>query len=75
MAKKSYAVKVHEKYCKGCGLCVRLCPGKPERVFDKDENGKAVAVRPENCIGCRSCELHCPDFCVEVTEQEDASHA
>lgn len=75
MAKKSYMVEVQAKYCKACGICVSLCLGKPENVFTRDDDGKAVVVKPENCSGCMNCELHCPDFCVEVKEMEEQSHA
>lgn len=70
MARKSFDVQVITKLCKACGICVSLCLGKPEKVFTQAADGKAVVVKPENCIGCLNCELHCPDFCVEVTERE-----
>ncbi|GAB6093977.1 hypothetical protein JCM14469_02290 [Desulfatiferula olefinivorans] len=56
-------LKINRVWCKGCGICVRFCPG---RVLEKDEQGKAVAARPEDCICCRECELRCPDLAIEV---------
>ena len=67
MAKKSFDVQVFTKLCKACGICVSLCP---KNVFDRAADGKAVVARPEECIGCVTCEMHCPDFCVEVTQRE-----
>ena len=71
MARKRYDVQVMTNLCKACGICVSLCLGKPENVFDRSADGKAVVVRPENCIGCLNCELHCPDFCIEIKEMEE----
>ena len=70
MAKKSFDVVVFSDFCKACGICASLCLGKPEGVFTLAPDGKAVVTHPENCNGCLSCEMHCPDFCVEVSEKE-----
>lgn len=53
--------------CKACGICISLCP---THVFDADDAGQAVAVRPEDCTVCRLCEWHCPDFAIEVLARE-----
>ena len=54
---------INEKWCKKCGICAAFCPKK---VFDRDDDGKPSAARPEDCIGCRLCEMRCPDFAVTV---------
>ena len=56
-------ITINEKWCKKCGICAAFCP---EKVFDRDEDGRPVAARPEDCIGCRLCEMRCPDFAVTV---------
>jgi NAD-dependent dihydropyrimidine dehydrogenase PreA subunit len=28
---------------------------------------------PDNCIGCRLCEMLCPDFAIEVEDEEVSS--
>ena len=53
---------INEKWCKGCGVCVALCPKKVLEI--KDE--KCSPERPEDCIGCRICETHCPDLAIFV---------
>ena len=56
-------ITINEKWCKKCGICAAFCP---KRVFDRDEDGKPIAARPEDCIGCWLCEMRCPDFAVNV---------
>jgi 2-oxoglutarate ferredoxin oxidoreductase subunit delta len=54
---------INREWCKGCGICVALCPKK---VLELDEQDRAMAVRPQDCICCRLCELRCPDFAIEI---------
>jgi len=64
---KLKAIVINRDWCKGCGICVHLCPKK---VLELDRADKAVAVRPEDCICCRMCELRCPDLAIEVETEE-----
>ncbi|HUW65653.1 MAG TPA: 4Fe-4S binding protein [Spirochaetia bacterium] len=56
-------VDVDEKRCKGCGICLTLCP---RRVFNPDERGKVKVSRPERCTGCLICDNLCPDLAITV---------
>jgi 2-oxoglutarate ferredoxin oxidoreductase subunit delta len=58
---------INRDWCKGCGICVELCP---KHVLELDDQDKVVVVRPQDCICCRLCELRCPDFAIEVETQE-----
>ncbi|CAD5244124.1 2-keto acid:ferredoxin oxidoreductase subunit delta [Thermococcus camini] len=55
--------------CKGCGVCVEMCPRK---VFEwsKELSEKGVhypvPVNAEKCVKCKLCELLCPDFAIAV---------
>ena len=60
-------IEINYKWCKKCGICAAFCP---KNVFDRDEDGKPSAARPEDCIGCRLCEMRCPEFALTVTEKE-----
>jgi 2-oxoglutarate ferredoxin oxidoreductase subunit delta len=64
---KSFNVKINKAWCKGCGLCIGICPKK---VLELDEQVKCEPVRLSDCIGCRQCENMCPDFAITVEESE-----
>jgi 2-oxoglutarate ferredoxin oxidoreductase subunit delta len=63
---KTYFHIIRERYCKGCSICVSFCPRKVLVL----KAGKVFAERPELCIGCMMCELRCPDFAIEVREED-----
>jgi len=60
---------VSAELCDGCGNCLEVCPKK---VFELDQDGKAVVVEPLLCIvGCCFCKSACdphailmPDRCM-----------
>jgi NAD-dependent dihydropyrimidine dehydrogenase PreA subunit len=61
-------VSITERGCRGCTLCVDLCPVD---VFDHDaDRDLAVVARQQDCIGCLSCSYVCPSQCVEVSNVE-----
>nr|WP_321295741.1 4Fe-4S binding protein [uncultured Sphaerochaeta sp.] len=49
-------------WCKGCGICVYVCPKQVLTVTD----GLVHISFPDKCIGCTLCEISCPDFVLEV---------
>lgn len=66
MAKMS----VDDRFCKGCGLCVDVCPAHIIEL-----NGEVITAKgyhPAHCIdmdlctGCASCALMCPDAAIVV---------
>jgi 2-oxoglutarate ferredoxin oxidoreductase subunit delta len=66
---KLQEVVIRREWCKGCGICVALCP---KQVLELDPQDKATVVRPGDCICCMLCELRCPDLAITVlTAQED----
>ncbi|MFZ5651515.1 MAG: 4Fe-4S dicluster domain-containing protein [Bacillota bacterium] len=58
---------VNIKWCKGCGLCVDVCP---KNVLSLDDLGKVRVERPEECTGCGMCEATCPDLAISVVKPE-----
>ncbi len=62
-------VTFNEQRCKGCGLCVSVCPKKIISFADK-LNAKgfkpAQVINMDECIGCASCAIICPDCVIEV---------
>jgi 2-oxoglutarate ferredoxin oxidoreductase subunit delta len=61
-SRKLKEIKVRTEWCKGCGICVYVCPKK---VFEM-KRFKVVVAHPEACIVCGRCEEACPDFCLEI---------
>lgn len=61
--RRSYEVEIRPRWCKGCEICVRICP---EFCLGMDGLDKAVVVAPAACTGCRLCEWLCPDFAISV---------
>ncbi len=63
-------VTFREDECKGCGLCVHVCPKKilemaQDRINKKGFNPAQMA-EPEKCIGCAICATMCPDVVIRV---------
>ncbi len=56
--------------CKGCGLCVDVCPKKILRLSAEKINKKghhpAELTNEAECIGCASCAMMCPDCIIKV---------
>jgi len=62
-------VRILSEYCKGCGLCVAVCPVKCLRLGEEvtdDGVQPAEAVEGVECTGCAQCYVVCPDAAVEV---------
>ncbi|MBN2357493.1 4Fe-4S binding protein [candidate division KSB1 bacterium] len=63
--KKDVIIEINEAWCKGCAICVELCP---EDVLAM-EKGKVKVVNLEACTACGFCELRCPDFAIVVIDK------
>ena len=66
MAKVSF----REDRCKGCGLCVEVCPKKIVELKKNHLNAKgyhpAGVTDMDKCIGCAFCATICPDCVIKV---------
>ncbi len=58
-----------EERCKGCGLCIEVCP-KKILTFASHINASgyhpAICIDQSACIGCAMCARNCPDVVIEV---------
>jgi 2-oxoglutarate ferredoxin oxidoreductase subunit delta len=64
-------VTFREDRCKGCGLCIEVCPKKIVEFHEKlnIKGYHPAGVKEENmekCIGCASCAKICPDVVITV---------
>ena len=69
MAKIKGTIVVDTECCKGCSVCVVVCPTKAiglgHEVNPKGYNYMQM-VNPETCTGCTNCAAVCPDSCITV---------
>lgn len=56
-------VTIDEAWCKGCDICVKLCP---ERCLALTARQVATVSRAAACTGCGVCEWLCPDLAISV---------
>ena len=63
-------VIMNEDACKGCGLCVTVCPKKIIILSETRINAKgynpAEITDMDKCTGCANCAKMCPDFVLTV---------
>lgn len=65
-------IEINNDWCKGCYICVDICP---KQVFGVSTKRNKLGVhpakvqRPAGCIVCYECELHCPDMAISVTPE------
>lgn len=74
MAKK-YQVSFNIDKCKGCEICVSVCPKNIIAIDAAQVNNKEyhpAFIQPEqmeDCVGCLSCALMCPDVAISIFEE------
>lgn len=62
-------VIVDETICKGCGLCVSVCPKKTLELSETKTNSAGYSPAEmvnDECIACTSCAKMCPDCAITV---------
>jgi 2-oxoglutarate ferredoxin oxidoreductase subunit delta len=74
----AYRHHIDSERCKGCGLCVAVCPKNVLELM-KELNAKgyfpAFQARPEDCIHCAICCTMCPDVAITIEETADETAA
>ncbi len=67
MASRSCRVIVDTSLCKGCAICVEMCPANALKMSEKPgPRGYHNPVQVGECRGCRICEKFCPDFAIAI---------
>ena len=59
-----YLITIEVEKCDGCEECVNLCPSEVFEIQD----GKSVAINPDECVFCLTCVEGCPNSAITVDE-------
>jgi 2-oxoglutarate ferredoxin oxidoreductase subunit delta len=69
-------VTIDERFCKGCGYCVKFCPHdcivQPGDKFSPQGYLLPVLESAERCNACGICAWMCPDHAIEVFKYVDS---
>ena len=68
-----FKLVVNETWCKGCRICVDLCPTKTLEMIESPDRWEGSIVKVTNmeaCNGCGICEVECPDFAISVFSEK-----
>ncbi|MCL2575544.1 MAG: 4Fe-4S binding protein [Defluviitaleaceae bacterium] len=63
----------NDDLCKGCDLCVDVCPKKILRLDDTRVNAKGynpiICTNMDDCVACGICAMICPDSVIKVVRE------
>jgi 2-oxoglutarate ferredoxin oxidoreductase subunit delta len=66
---------INTERCKGCGLCIAVCP-KISIIISKKSNKSGyfpAEASNADCTGCALCAIICPEAVIEVFREEDVA--
>ena len=63
---KRKIIKIDERKCNGCGLCIPNCPEGAMQIID----GKARLISDLFCDGLGACIKYCPKDAIKIEERE-----
>lgn len=67
-------MKVDPALCKGCAICVSVCPLKLLELDPTTTNDAGYHVMHNTdmnkCVGCGSCAIMCPDAAITLTKED-----
>ena len=75
MARKTGTVQIRADWCKGCDLCVAICPEDVLEMTEQmnDKGWPVVTLARAGCTGCGLCAVACPDGVFTVYQEAAGS--
>lgn len=64
-------LKLDEEKCKGCGICINVCP---HEVFLLKDDKVQIADK-DSCMECGACANNCPFSAIEVRSGVGCAYA
>lgn len=65
-------IYVDKEICKGCSICVSVCPLKLITLSEDVVNASGYAIAEmtsPKCTGCTICAMMCPDSAITVEKE------
>jgi len=65
-------IRIDKGFCKGCGLCISVCPNQLISLPVHSLNyGYSLALFNDShvCVGCALCAQMCPDVAISVFKE------
>lgn len=63
-------VEIKSEICKGCGVCVSVCPKNVLKIdldtINEQGYSPSFVARGQECIACGNCAISCPDSVISV---------
>lgn len=68
-------IVIYSDRCKGCGLCVSVCPKKilalSKEILNQKGYHPSVITDIKTCITCGMCATICPDNAIQVKKKSN----
>lgn len=71
-----FKVDIDADICKGCALCVDVCPRRIIAMSDRLNSAGAhfaSITSRDGCVGCLQCSIICPDAAIEIGQHDELS--
>ena len=73
-AQSNFKITINKEKCKGCGLCVVVCPNNILEISKKSNNIGYFPAQPKKdnaCSGCGNCYIICAEpGCIEIYKEK-----